>query len=51
MILTEKQLQQLCTKAKDKLLDALYLIEDELQYNCKKVSETIDYLQQEVNKQ
>lgn len=50
MILTEAQIKKLSLKTKDKLLDALYLIEDELNYKSKKVSKTIDYLQQERDK-
>lgn len=45
MILTEAQIKKLSLKTKDKLLDALYLIEDELNYKSKKISKTIDFLQ------
>lgn len=46
-ILSEKQINELSSKTRNKLLDVLYAIEDELCYNCKKVSNTINYLQEE----
>lgn len=46
MILTEKQLSSLSKDSIEKLLIVLYEIEDELGYKCKKVSKTIDYIQQ-----
>jgi hypothetical protein len=45
MILTLYQLNTLSAKTRAELLDTLYKVEDELEYKCKKVSNTIDYLQ------
>ena len=45
MIIKEKQIKQLKRDTKEKLLEILYIIEDELGYKCKKISNTIDYLQ------
>ena len=45
MILTEKQLGSLSKDSIEKLIMVLYKIEDELDYKCKKVSKTIDYIQ------
>ena len=47
MILTKKQLENLTKKQKEDLLMVLYSIEDRLNYKCKKVSKTIDFLQAE----
>lgn len=44
-ILDENELRSLSNETKIDLLDILYKIEDELQYNCKKVTNTIDFLQ------
>lgn len=44
-ILNENELNSLSSETKSDLLDILYRIEDELQYNCKKVTNTIDFLQ------
>ena len=49
MILTEKQIANLSQKAREQLLKTLYNVEDELLYKCKKVSNTIDYLQKHTN--
>ncbi len=49
MLLTERQIDKLTTKAKEKLLYALYKVEDETDYKIKKVSSTIDYLQREID--
>lgn len=44
-ILNENELNNLSSETKSELLYLLYKIEDELQYNCKKVTNTIDFLQ------
>ena len=46
MILSERQIAQLDKQTREKLLLVLYTIEDELQYKCKNVSKTINYIQQ-----
>ena len=45
MILTKTQLSQITQENREKLLHALYSIEDNLCYECKNVSETINYIQ------
>ena len=45
LVISIEQIKMLSKKAKDKLLNTLYCIEDELFYECKSVSETINYLQ------
>lgn len=45
LILTEKQLNSLPSDTSCDLLHILYAIEDQLDYKCKKVSNTINYLQ------
>ena len=40
-------LNELSKETKDKLLDTLYQVEDEMGYKCKSVSKTIDILQKE----
>jgi len=47
MILNKEQLNQLSVKTKSNLLMVLYGIEDELDYECEDISETINYLQGE----
>lgn len=47
MILDKEQLKQLSVKTKTDLLMVLYEIEDELDYECEDISETINYLQVE----
>lgn len=47
MILTKKQLSQLRKQTIDELLSILYTIEDQLCYECKNVSQTINYIQKE----
>lgn len=47
MILTIEQLEQLRNKTKQELLMLLYEIEDDLDYNCKEVSDTLNYLQKD----
>lgn len=49
MILTKKQIDELPFDTCQQLLDVLYIIEDQLDYKCKKVSETINYLQDELH--
>lgn len=49
MILTKKQIDDLPYDTCEQLLDVLYIIEDQLGYNCKKVSATINYLQDELH--
>lgn len=44
-ISNENELNNLSSETKSELLSLLYKIEDELQYNCKKVTNTIDFLQ------
>ena len=48
MILTLYQLNSLSKMTRAELLDVLYKVEDELEYKCKKVSKTIDYLQETI---
>lgn len=45
MILTKKQIDDLSFDTCEQLLSVLYLIEDQLGYKCKRISNTIDYLQ------
>lgn len=45
MKLTRLQIDSLSDNTKIQLLSVLYLIEDELQYECKDISRTINYLQ------
>ena len=45
MLLTKKQIKKLSQKEKEILLNVLYSIEDTLDYNCKKISSTINYIQ------
>lgn len=47
MILDKEQLKQLSVKTRSDLLMVLYGIEDELDYECEDISETINYLQEE----
>lgn len=47
MILTKRQLSQLKKETIDELLYILYSIEDQLCYECKNVSQTINYIQKE----
>ena len=47
MILDKEQLKQLSVKTKTDLLMVLYEIEDELDYECEDISETMNYLQEE----
>lgn len=49
MILTKKQIDDLPYDTCEDLLHLLYIIEDQLDYNCKKVSNTINYLQEELH--
>ena len=49
MILTKKQIDDLPYDTCEQLLDVLYIIEDQLNYKCKKVSATINYLQDELH--
>ena len=49
MILTKKQIDDLPFDTCEDLLYLLYTIEDQLGYNCKKVSNTINYLQDELH--
>ena len=49
MILTKKQIDDLPYDTCEQLLDVLYIIEDQLDYKCKKVSATINYLQDELH--
>lgn len=46
MILNKKQLNELSEDTRSDLLSVLWAIEDELQYKCKKVTKTIDYLEE-----
>lgn len=46
MILNKKQLNELSEDTRSDLLSVLWVIEDELQYKCKKVTKTIDYLEE-----
>lgn len=45
MILTKKQLAKITDKQRDELLNVLYGIEDRLNYKCKNISKTINYIQ------
>lgn len=45
MLLTKKEINQLTKETKTELLSLLYIIEDELMYKCKSISNTISYLQ------
>ena len=45
MILTKKQLNKITQKNKEELLMILYSIEDNLDYKCKNISKTINYIQ------
>ena len=47
MILDKEKLKQLSGKTRSDLLMVLYGIEDELDYECEDISETINYLQEE----
>lgn len=49
MILTKKQIDELPFDTCEQLLDILYIIEDQLDYKCKSVSATINYLQNELH--
>lgn len=49
MILTKKQIDDLPYDTCLQLLDVLYIIEDQLGYKCKKVTNTINYLQDELH--
>ena len=49
MLLTKKQIDDLPHDTCEQLLDVLYIIEDQLNYKCKKVSATINYLQDELH--
>ena len=44
MVLTKAQIGQLPKITRQKLLDILLIIEDQLQYECSDVTETIEYL-------
>lgn len=46
MILTKTQISKLTKETRRELLFTLYKIEDELAYNCKDVSKTINYIQE-----
>lgn len=46
MILNEEQLRELSENTRSDLLTVLWAIEDELQYECEDVTETINYLQE-----
>ena len=48
MILTERQIASLRLKTKQKLLNALYCVEDDTEYKSRKIGRTIDYLQHEI---
>ena len=49
MILTKKQINDLPYDTCEQLLHVLYIIEDQLNYKCKSVSKTINYLQDELH--
>lgn len=49
MILTKKQIDNLPYDTCEQLLDVLYIVEDQLDYKCKRVSATINYLQDELH--
>ena len=49
MVLTKKQIENLPYDTCEQLLDLLYIIEDQLNYKCKKISNTINYLQEELH--
>ena len=46
MVLTKTQINKLTKESRTELLFTLYKIEDELAYNCKNVSKTINYIQE-----
>lgn len=46
MVLTKTQINKLTKETRTELLFTLYKIEDELAYNCKDVSKTINYIQE-----
>ena len=46
MILSEEQIAELSENTRSDLLTVLWAIEDELQYECEDVTETINYLQE-----
>lgn len=46
MILNEEQIAELSENTRSDLLEVLWAIEDELQYECEDITETIDYLQE-----
>lgn len=46
MILSKEQIAELSENTRSDLLTVLWAIEDELQYECKDVTETINYLQE-----
>lgn len=46
MILNEKQIAELSENTRSDLLTVLWAIEDELQYECEDITETINYLQE-----
>jgi len=46
MVLTKTQISKLTKETRTELLFTLYKIEDELAYNCKDVSKTINYIQE-----
>lgn len=46
MILNEEQIAELSENTRSDLLEVLWVIEDELQYECEDITETINYLQE-----
>ena len=46
MILSKEQIAELSENTRSDLLEVLWIIEDELQYECEDVTETINYLQE-----
>lgn len=46
MILSKEQIAELSENTRSDLLEVLWIIEDELQYECKDITETINYLQE-----
>ena len=46
MLLNKKQILKLTKETRTELLFTLYKIEDELAYDCKDVSKTINYIQE-----
>lgn len=45
MTITKKQIDSLSEATRLEMLFTLYRIEDELEYKCKSISKTINYLQ------